>query len=256
MPHGKSYPLQKSHRFWVRSAEDSRHEGAKQLCCTLAQSMSITILLVDDHPVLREGLRAILAAQTDLEVIGEASNGREAIRECRRLQPDVVVMDIAMPEINGIDAARTLREEGPQPRIVMLSMHAHTEYIFRSLQAGADGYVVKESAAAEVADAIRSAHQGRRFLSESIAEAVIDDYIRRRDLPTEEDPLMRLSSREREVLQLIVEGRSTVEIAETAALSPKTIETYRSRLMRKLEITNLAELVKFAIKHGLTTVEQ
>jgi DNA-binding NarL/FixJ family response regulator len=217
--------------------------------------MSITILLVDDHPVLREGLRAILEAQSGLEIVGEADNGREAIRECQRLRPDVVVMDIAMPEINGIDAARAMRENGPLPRIVMLSMHAHTEYIFRALQAGADGYVVKESVTAEVADAIRSVHQGRRFLSESIADSVIDDYIRRRKLPADEDPLMRLSAREREVLQLIVEGRSTAEIADKAALSPKTVETYRSRLMRKLEITNLAELVKFAIKHGLTSVE-
>ena len=220
------------------------------------QAVSITIFLVDDHPVLREGLRAILETHSGFEVIGEADNGREAIRECRRLKPDVVVMDIAMPGINGIDAARALREDGPLPKIVMLSMHAHTEYIFRSLQAGADGYIVKESATGEVADAIRSVHQGRRFLSAAIADSVIDDYIRRRELPPEDDPLMRLSSREREVLQLIVEGRSTNEIADTAALSPKTVETYRSRLMRKLEITNLADLVKFAIKHGLTTVEQ
>ncbi len=218
--------------------------------------MSITILLVDDHQILREGLRAILETQAGLEVVGEADNGREAIREAQRLRPDVIVMDIAMPEINGIEAARTLREVGQLPRIVMLSMHAHTEYIFRALQAGADGYVVKESATAEVADAIRSVHQGRRYLSASIADSVIDDYVRRRELPPDEDPLMRLSSREREVLQLIVEGRSTVEIAEVAALSPKTVETYRSRLMHKLEITNLAELVKFAIKHGLTSVDQ
>jgi len=218
--------------------------------------MSISILLVDDHKILREGLRAVLEAQSGLEVIGEADNGREAIREAQRLRPDVVVMDIAMPEINGIEAARTLREAGPLPRIVMLSMHAHTEYIFRALQAGADGYVVKESATGEVADAIRSVYHGRRFLSASIADSVIDDYVRRRELPVDEDPLMRLSSREREVLQLVVEGRSTAEIADRAALSPKTVETYRSRLMRKLEITNLAELVKFAIKHGLTSVDQ
>lgn len=220
-----------------------------------APPVTIKILLADDHPILREGLKAILESKPGLEVIGEAENGREAVREVARLHPDVVIMDIAMPEINGIEAVRMIRESGPDPRIIMLSMHAHTEYIFRSLQAGADGYVIKESAPAEVETAIRTVHQGRRFLSESIADEVITDYVRRREKPPEEDPLMRLSSREREVLQLIVEGRATAEIAEIAALSPKTVETYRSRLMRKLDLNNVAELVKFAIKHGLTSID-
>jgi DNA-binding NarL/FixJ family response regulator len=217
--------------------------------------MSITVLLADDHAVVRDGLRLLLDSQSGIEVIGTVANGRDAVREFNRLRPDVLVTDIAMPEMNGIEATRTIRENHPQAKIVILSMHSDTEYIFRALQAGAMGFVVKDSAGTEVAHAVRAVHNGRRFLSESISEQVIQDYVLRRAVPKEEDPLLRLSGREREVLQLVVEGRSTNEIGEIVSLSPKTVETYRSRLMGKLEIKSMPDLVKFAIRHGLTSID-
>lgn len=228
--------------------KDDRYNAANR-------TMAIRIVLADDHAIVRDGLRLMLDSSPGLEVVGEASNGREAVRHTARLKPDIVILDIAMPELNGIDAARQIRENSQDTAIIMLSMHAQTEYIFRSLQAGANGYLVKDSVGAEVVQAIREVHQGHRYLSKSISDQVIEDYVRRRAQPVEEDPLLRLSSREREVLQLIVEGRSTTEIAELVALSPKTVETYRSRMMRKLEINSLPDLVKFAIQHGLTTLE-
>ncbi|MCP4899924.1 MAG: response regulator transcription factor [bacterium] len=217
--------------------------------------MPISVFLADDHAIVRDGLRMVLEAQTGLEVIGETGDGRSAVREVTRLRPDVIVMDIAMPELNGIEATRMLREANVPVKILILSMHSQTEYIFRALQAGADGYLVKHSVSREVADAIRAVSRGGRYLSPGISDKVIDDYVRRRAQPAEEDLLLRLSTREREVLQLIVEGRSTLEIADIVALSPKTVETYRSRMMRKLEIGSLPELVKFAIQHGLTSLE-
>lgn len=217
--------------------------------------MAIRVLLADDHAVVRDGLRMLLGAQSGLEIVGEAGDGREAVHEVVRLRPDVVVMDIAMPELNGIEATRMICEAENAPKVIILSMHFQTEYIFRALQAGAYGYLVKDSVGTELVDAIRTVSRGSRYLSEGISESVIEDYIRQRGVEKEEDPLFILSPREREVLQLVVEGKSTSEIAEIAALSPKTVETYRSRLMHKLEITNLPELVKFAIRYGLTTVD-
>ncbi len=217
--------------------------------------VAIKVLLADDHTVVRDGLRMLLEAQAGIEVVGEAADGREAVHEVSRLGPDVVVMDIAMPELNGIEATRTICEGGGAPKVIVLSMHFQTEYIFRALQAGAHGYLVKDSVGAEVVDAIRAVHRGSRYLSQDISESVIDDYIRQRGASKEKDPLLLLSPREREVLQLVVEGRSTSDIAEIASLSPKTVETYRSRLMNKLEIKNVPELVKFAIRYGLTSVD-
>jgi len=217
--------------------------------------VAIRVFLADDHAVVRDGLQMLLDAQAGLEIVGQAGDGREAVHEVARLRPDVVVMDIAMPELNGIEATRKICEAEIAPKVIILSMHSQTEYIFRALQAGAYGYLVKDSVGTEVVDAIRTVHRGSHYLSECISESVIDDYIRQRGATKQNDPLLLLSPREREVLQLVVEGRSTSDIAEIAALSPKTVETYRSRLMNKLEITNLPELVKFAIRHGLTTVD-
>ena len=216
--------------------------------------MAIRVFLADDHAVVREGLRLLIEAKGDIVVIGEASDGRETVRLVKQLQPDVVVMDITMPELNGIDAAYRIREESDSTEIVILSMHASTEHISQALRAGAKGYLLKESAGKEVVQAIRAAHAGKRYLSRQITEAVVDDYVHKFETLSDVSPLERLSSREREILQLIVEGKSNPEIAKLLSLSVKTVETYRSRLMDKLDLKDLPGLVKFAIRHGLTSV--
>lgn len=217
--------------------------------------MSIRVFLADDHAVVRDGLRALLEAQDDITVVGDAANGRQAVDQVRKLRPDVVVMDIAMPELNGIEATQQIRESCPSTQVVILSMHSSPEHVFRALQAGARGYLIKESAGKEVAMAVRALHAGRRYFSRQITDTVIDDYIHQRQFSSDQSPLGSLSPREREVLQLVVEGKSSVEIAEILFLSPKTVETYRSRVMEKLGIHDLPGLVKFAIQQGLTTLE-
>lgn len=213
--------------------------------------MSIGVLIVDDHAVMAEGLRYLIDAQPDLTVAGCITDGREAVRKVTELAPDVVVMDIAMPELNGIEATHLIRARAPDTRVVMLSMHSNHEYVLRALRAGARGYVLKRNAADEVLTAIRSVHAGQRFLSRQITECVLDEFLN----GTGENPLNLLSSRERQVLQLLVESHSIATIAEMLSLSPKTIETYRSRVMHKLGIGDMPNLVKFAIQHGLTTID-
>jgi DNA-binding NarL/FixJ family response regulator len=217
--------------------------------------MSITVFLADDHAVLRDGLRCLLKAQHDIKVVGDVADGREAVRRVAELYPDVVIVDIAMPELNGIEAARQIREVCPSSEVIILSMHSTTEHIFRALQAGAHGYLLKESAGVEVVNAVRAVHAGHRYLSQKISDKIIDDYVRQREGAEAKIPLTRLSPREREVLQLVVEGKPSAEIAEILSLSPKTVETYRSRLMQKLGISDLPGLVKFAILYGLTPLE-
>jgi DNA-binding NarL/FixJ family response regulator len=214
--------------------------------------MSIKIFLADDHAVVRDGLNALLDAQSDLSVIGTAANGREAVQQVHQLNPDVVVMDVTMPELNGIEATYQICRNQPEIKVVILSMHGNTEHIVRALQVGACGYLLKDSAGMEVAQAVRSVATGQRYLSQKISDKVIDAYVRQYDGCPDTAPLDRLSPRERETMQLVVEGKSTNEIAEILFLSPKTIETYRSRLMQKLDIHDLPSLVKFAIQHGLT----
>jgi DNA-binding NarL/FixJ family response regulator len=217
--------------------------------------MSITVFLADDHAVVRDGLRVLLEAQPDIRVIGDAADGRETVRRVTRLCPDVVVLDIAMPELNGIEAAREITQVCPSTQVIFLSMHSTTEHIFRALQAGAHGYLLKESAGIEVVNAVRAVHAGHRYLSPKISNGLIDDYVHQRQAAEAQSPLARLSPREREVLQLVVEGKSSAEIAGILSLSLKTVETYRSRLMQKLDISDLPSLVKFAIQHGLTPLE-
>jgi RNA polymerase sigma factor (sigma-70 family) len=214
--------------------------------------LTITVFLADDHAVVRDGLRVLLEAQHHIRVIGDAANGRDAVRRVTRLRPDVAIMDIAMPELNGIEATCQIRQLCPDTQVVILSVHSTTEHIFRALQAGARGYLLKESAGAEVVKAVLAVHAGRRYLSGKISDRVVDEFVRQRELTRNQSPLARLSPREREVLQLVVEGKSSAEIAEILSLSPKTVETYRSRMMQKLDINDLASLVKFAIQHGLT----
>ena len=211
--------------------------------------MPIKIFLADDHTIIRDGLKFILQAQTDLKVIGDAANGRDAVAQIRQLKPDVAVLDISMPELNGIDAAAQIRDASPPTRVIILSMHSTAEHIARAFDAGARGYLLKESAGTEVVAAVRAAHAGTRYLSERIAGTLIDDYLKTR---VSTNPLDALSPREREILQLVVEGKSSKTIAKILSLSAKTVETYRSRLMQKLNVKNLAELIRFAIRHRLT----
>lgn len=212
--------------------------------------MTITVLIADDHGVFREGLRMLLDSQPDLRVVGEVGDGRAAVKAAQELQPAVIVMDLAMPLLNGVDATAQILERNDGIKVVMLSMHSTVEHVYRALQAGALGYLRKESAGREVLEAIRTVHLGRRYLSQKITESAVDDYIQQRAV---ESPLESLSQREREILQLIVEGQSGVDIARQLNLSPKTVDTYRSRMMLKLGIGDLPSLVKFALQHGLTS---
>jgi len=217
--------------------------------------VSITVFLADDHAVVRDGLRALLEAQPDIRVIGDAADGRETVRRVAQFCPDVAILDIAMPELNGIEAAREIGRVCPATQLIILSMHSTTEHIVRALQAGVRGYLLKESAGIEVVNAVRAVHAGQRYLSPKISDKIVDDYVRQRQAAQAPDPLAHLSSREREVLQLVAEGKSSAEIADILSLSLKTVETYRSRLMHKLDISDLPGLVRFAIQHGLTPLE-
>jgi DNA-binding NarL/FixJ family response regulator len=199
-----------------------------------------------------EGLRHLVEAERDIEVVACVADGREAVQQARDTQPDVVLMDLSMPELNGADAARAILERDPRCRVIVLSMYAQREYVRRALKAGAAGYVVKRSAAKEVVEAIRAVHAGQRYLSPRVADVVLEDYSDER----QDDPLTRLSAREREVLQLLAEGRTGAQIAERLSLSQKTVETYRARLVEKLGIRDLAGLVRFAIQKGLVSLDE
>ena len=216
--------------------------------------MSITVLIADDHRVVLDGLRLLLETKGDIKVAGEAVNGREAVQKARELKVDIVIMDIAMPELNGIEAARQIRKLLPATRVIILSMYSTSEHIRQAIKAGAHSYLLKESTGAELIDAVRAVYRGHRYMSQKISDILIDDYLD----PAESSlcaPLESLSPREREILQLVVEGRSSSEIANVIFLSPKTVDTYRSRLMQKLGIRNLPDLTKFAIQKGLIPLE-
>jgi DNA-binding NarL/FixJ family response regulator len=217
--------------------------------------MPISVFIADDHAVVRDGLRLLLEAQADMKVVGDAADGRQTVLQVQQLCPDVVVMDIAMPELNGIGATRQIMESCPSTQVVILSMYATTEHIFRAFQAGALGYLLKESAAVEVVNAVRAVHAGHRYFCKKIDDIMIDTYIHKRQVSGAKSPLESLSPREREILQLVVEGKSSAEISIILTLSRKTVETYRSRLMQKLGIKDIPGLVKFAILHGLTKPE-
>jgi DNA-binding NarL/FixJ family response regulator len=213
--------------------------------------MTIRIIIADDHGVVAEGLKHVVEAQADMQVVALAVDGREAVRQARELQPDVVLMDLSMPELNGADATRAILERDPKCRVIVLSMYSEREYVRRALKAGAVGYVVKRSAAKEVVDAIRAVHAGQRYLSPRVADVVIDDYAGE----GADDLLGKLSQREREVLQLLAEGHTGAQIAERLSLSQKTVETYRARLVEKLGIRDVAGLVRFAIQRGIVSLD-
>jgi DNA-binding NarL/FixJ family response regulator len=214
--------------------------------------MPIGVMLADDHQVVRDGLKTLLEAQADIRVVGMAADGREAVAHAAQLKPDVVVMDISMPDMNGVEAARRIHAARADTRIVMLSMHSDAEHVYRALEAGATGYLLKNSAGAELVVAVRAVHAGRRYLTEKINDLVIAGYLGEKRAAS---PLESLSKRERDILQHIVDGRNNRETAELLHISVKTVETYRSRMLQKLGIRNVTELVKFAITHGLTEVK-
>jgi DNA-binding NarL/FixJ family response regulator len=206
----------------------------------------ITILLADDHSVVRQGFRRILESQPDMQIVGEAANGRQAIEQATKLLPDVVVMDVAMPELNGIEATRRLMESSPRTRVLALSMHKDAVYVREILRAGARGYLLKDAIDADLLAAVRSVAKGEAYLSPAIADAVLTDY---RQHVT--DPIDLLTSREREVLQLIAEGKTNKEIATTLKLSVYTVDAHRGRIMEKLNLHSTGELVRFAVRKGL-----
>jgi DNA-binding NarL/FixJ family response regulator len=214
--------------------------------------MPVTVYLVDDHRILRDGLRMLLELQGDIRVVGEAEDGRTALDGILEARPDVVLMDITMPELNGIDATQNIMLKLPRTKVIILSVHSDTEHIYRAFQAGAKGYLLKESAGDEVVKAVHMVYQDKQYVSQKLSDALPMGYARQHQ---ERSPLELLSTREREVLQLTVEGATSAAIAGKLALSPKTVDTYRSRLMEKLGVQNLPELVRFAIKHGLTPPE-
>lgn len=214
--------------------------------------MTIRVLIADDHDVVAEGLRHVIEAQPDMEVVGSARDGREAVRLAIEARPDIVLMDHAMPDLNGTEATYMIHERLPETGVIMVSMYSDPVHACRALEAGALGYVVKKSAAREVVEAIRAVRAGRRYLSEPLSDAVIDHYVGRPSAPGSVTPL---SSRERQVLQLLAEGKSMVDIAATLSLSQKTVETYRARMMEKLDIHDLAGLVRYAIKQGIAAVD-
>ena len=208
----------------------------------------IRILLADDHTVLRAGLRALLSVQDDLEVVGEAADGREAVRLTQTLRPDVVVMDIGMPGVGGIDATVCIRRELPATRILILSMHDDQGYLRQALRAGASGYVLKRAADTELLAAIRAAARGEVFLDPSLAKGFVEDVV----LPRAQEPENpTLSEREREVLNLVARGHTNQQVADRLCIGVKSVETYKARLMEKLGLKGRAELVRYALTHGL-----
>jgi len=216
--------------------------------------MSIRILLADDHKITRQGLRSLLDKQSDMEVVAEAEEGRTTVRLVRELLPDVVIMDVTMPDLNGMEAARQITREFGNVRIVALSMHSDSLFVTEMLKSGASGYLLKDCAFEELARAIRAVVAGKTYLSPSISGVVVDDYLHRLS-KADFSGLDVLTSREREVLQLLAEGRSTKQIALKLHISVKTVETHRRQIMNKLDIHTVAELTKYAIRKGLTSLE-
>jgi DNA-binding NarL/FixJ family response regulator len=216
--------------------------------------MTIKVMLVDDHKMVSEVLSALLARETDMEVVAIAENGRDAIRMARETKPDVIVMDLTMPELNGLEACRRIMAETPESRIIVLSMHMEKEYVVEALKAGAKGYIQKMSAFKTLVGSIRCVQEKNGFLDPTITGIVLKDYIEHLNKPGATNEQSALSTREREVLQLIAEGKSTKDIAFTLDISAKTVETHRRQIMQKLQLTNVAELTRFAIREGITSL--
>ena len=216
--------------------------------------MSIRILLADDHKITREGLRSLLEKEQDMDVVAEAENGRTAVRLAHKLLPNMVIMDVTMPDLNGVEAARQIVGRVPNVKIIALSMHSDSLFVTEMLRSGASGYLLKDCAFNELALAIRAVASGKTYLSPSISGVVVEDYLHRLT-KTNSSSSEILTDREREVLQLMAEGKSTKQIALKLSISVKTVETHRRQIMNKLDIHTVAELTKYAIRKGLTSLE-
>jgi len=214
----------------------------------------IRVLVTDDHAIVRDGICALLALTGDIEAVGVAANGREALEMVRELAPDVVLMDIAMPIMDGVEATRRIRKEFPKVKVLALTQYDDKAYVFPVIEAGASGFISKTAVSSELAAGIRSVYRGDSFLSPSVARFLVEDYQQVASMKESQDPYEQLTNREREVLKLVVEGHTTQEIAAMLVLSPKTVERHRTNLMAKLDIHNRTELIKYALRKGIITV--
>jgi DNA-binding NarL/FixJ family response regulator len=213
----------------------------------------IRILLADDHSILREGLRMLLDRQTEFAVVGDACNGREAVEMAEACDPDVVIMDLAMPGLNGIEATRRITSRSPRTAVVILSMHSDESYILRSLKAGARAYLLKDSLKADLIDAVRAAAQGKSFFSPKVSRVLKEDYVNELEVKGAEDTWDLLTDREREILQLVAEGKTNKEIAAVLNISPYTIDTHRGHILQKLNLHSAPELILYAVRKGIIT---
>ena len=211
----------------------------------------LRVLLGDDHTLMRQGLRKIMEERPDWEVVAEVGDGREAVKKCLALKPDVAVLDVAMPLLNGIDATQQITKKVPETKVLVLSMHSDEAYVTRALQAGATGYMLKDSAGKDLLKGIASVATGQAYFSPAIARLMLDDYVRRVAGTDVVDRYETLSAREREIFQLIAEARTNKEVAELLEISPATVETHRARILQKLDIHNTAELVLYAVRRGV-----
>jgi len=216
--------------------------------------MSVTILLADDHQVVRQGLRALLEAEPEFQIIGEAGDGLETMRLVERFKPQVLILDLMMPGVNGLEVTRQIHQRFPETAIVVLSMHSNEAYVLEALRNGAAGYVLKETGITDLVRAVREALAGRRYLSPPLSARAIDSYVQKAQAATL-DPYETLTTREREVLQLAAQGLTNAEIANRLSISPRTAETHRTNLMRKLELHTQIDLIRFALKRGILPME-
>jgi DNA-binding NarL/FixJ family response regulator len=213
-----------------------------------------TIVLADDHHVVRQGLRVLLEGQPDFQLVGEAGDGLEAIQLTERLKPDVLLIDLMMPSLNGLEATRQVSQRSPHTRVVILSMHASEAYVLEALRNGAAGYVLKDSSAADLVHAVREVVAGRRYLSSPLSERAIEAYMQKASTVTS-DPYEMLTNREREVLHLAAEGYTNAEIADQLSISPRTAETHRANLMHKLGLRTHTDLIRYALRRGILPME-
>lgn len=211
----------------------------------------IRVLLAEDHSIVRDGIRLLLQSEPDFQIVAEAANGREAVARAREYQPDLVILDVSMPDLSGIEAARLIKAELPQTQILMLTMHESDEYFFRALEAGASGYVVKKATTQDLIAAARTVARGEAFLYPSVAKKLISDYVSRVQTGALPSGYTRLSEREREILTLIAQGRSNQQIAEQLHITPSTVQTHRAHILEKLGLQTTADIVKYAVQHGL-----